>query len=139
MPQEPLASTLPTTLAYGRNWYSPEGAADDSWRWAKSPAELILTSPITQNVTLEIMIFTLYTPPERNDNYQSRLQVETNTGFQTVVNIDVGEMATIPLELTLGRNNITLNLEAGNSHPSSSANDPRMLSFAIRYINLRTH
>jgi hypothetical protein len=140
MPPAPDASALMTTVGFvDDNWHGLEVVGDDSWRWAQSPAELILTSPITQNVVLEMMIYTVYIPPNQNANYRSRLQVETDTGSHMVVEIEAGKLVAIPLTLSPGKHILTLNLEAGNFQPSAhGGNDPRFLSFAVRYLNLRT-
>jgi hypothetical protein len=62
-----------------------------------------------------------------------------DTGLQTVVKIEAGKLITIPLQLTPGKHTLTLNLEAGNFQPTAlGGDDPRLLSFAVHYINLRT-
>jgi hypothetical protein len=139
MPLTPDISALTTTLGFGNNWHGRETANGIAWHWAQSPAELIITSPIPQDVVLEIMIFTIYIPPEHDNNFQSRLHIEMDNGFQTVVVIEAGKMTAIPLELTPGKHTLTLNLEAGNFQPTAlGGDDPRFLSFAVRYVNLRT-
>jgi hypothetical protein len=139
MPLTPDISALKTTLGFGENWHGSESANGVSWRWAQSPAELIITSPISQSVVLEIMTFTVYIPPEHDNNFQSRLHIEMDNGFQTVVVIEAGKMTAVPLELIAGKHILTLNLEGGNFQPTAlGGDDPRFLSFAVRYVNLRT-
>jgi hypothetical protein len=139
MPTMPDVSVLTTTLGFGKNWYGRESANGEAWHWAQSPAELVITSPATQSVVLEIMVFTVYIPPEYDNNYRSHLYVTMDTGLQTVVKIEAGKLITIPLQLTPGKHTLTLNLEAGNFQPTAlGGDDPRLLSFAVHYINLRT-
>ena len=139
MPGTPDISALDTTVGFGENWYGREESNGDAWHWAQSPAQLILTSPKTQTVSLELMFFTIYIPPDAGNDYQSRLQVSLNNGPITVVEIEAGKLTTIPLELPPGKHTLVLNLEAGSFQPTAlGGDDPRHLSFAVRYINLRT-
>jgi hypothetical protein len=139
MPASPDISALFTTLGYGENWHGPEAADGDSWRWAASPAELIISSPVTQKVTLEMDFFVVYIPPDAAENYQSRLHIEMDNGFQTIVEIETGQMTAVPLQLSPGKQILTLTLEAGGFQPSNEqGEDNRFLSFAVRYINLVT-
>jgi hypothetical protein len=140
MPDEPDLSALPTTLGLGDNWHAQETAGDSSWRWAESPAELIISSPAIQNVVLEIMISSVYIPPARGENDPSRLYLEMGTDFQTMIEIEAGKLTEIALELSPGKQSLFLNLEAGNFQPSAQGNgDTRHLSFAVHYLNLRTN
>lgn len=141
MPSTPdISALMPTVGFVDDNWHGLEVVEDESWRWAQSPAELILTSPITQEVVLEMMIYTIYIPPNQEADYRSRLQVKTDTGSRIVVEIEAGKLATIPLTLSPGKQTLTLNLEAGNFQPTAlGGEDPRFLSFAIRYLNLATN
>jgi hypothetical protein len=139
MPSTPDISALDTTVGFGENWHGREEEDGDSWYWAQSPAEIILTSPTSQHVVLEIMFFLVNIPPDAASDYQSRLQIQLDAGSTTVVEIEAGKLTAIPLELTPGKHTLTLNLEAGNFQPSAlGSDDPRQLSFAIRYLNLRT-
>jgi hypothetical protein len=139
MPPSPDLSVLTTTLGFGTNWYDQETSNGGSWRWAESPAELIITSPSRQDVILELMIHTVYIPSDAGDGYQSLLDVRMNDGFLATIQIEVGKLTAFPLQLAPGQNILTLDLEAGSFQPLSlGGNDPRFLSFAIKYINLQT-
>ncbi|MCI0395436.1 MAG: hypothetical protein L0332_05465 [Chloroflexi bacterium] len=134
------ASLLPTTLMLGENWHGREEDGNLAWRWARSPATLILNAPRRQEVVLEILTQSVYDPsPEQDGATRGRLQVEMDTGFRTVVEIEPGQLTTIPLELPAGKHTLTLGLESGNYQPSAyGVADSRWLSFAVRWLNLRT-
>lgn len=139
MPPTPDLSLITTTLGYGANWYAQEVSDGGYWRWADTPAKLIITSPIHQEIILELMIHTVYVPPDAGEGYQSLLQMSMDNGFQTTVQIAEGKLTAVPLQLAPGQNILTLDLEAGSFQPLSlGGNDPRYLSFAVNYINLQT-
>jgi hypothetical protein len=139
LPQTADTSVLPTALAFGSNWHAQEGENDFTWRWAESPATLILSTPRYQEVILEILIFSVYVPPEQNTLGQGRLQVELDGRFPVVVDIVAGQMTAVPLELQPGKHTLTLTLEAGSYQPGVFGTDDwRWLSFAVHSLNLRT-
>lgn len=129
---EVLPAPAHAILDEGRNWSQSE----ESWRWATSPASLVITAPSPQPVSLQIVPATIYDPqsPTGFGNW-ALLTVQSGDTFSTTVEIIADQMTTIPLMLQAGTQEITLTLPAGNFR----APDGRMLSFAIRSINLQVH
>lgn len=121
---------LVPTLALGDNWSRREA----QWRWATSPATLEITSPQTQQAWLDITPATIYDPQVAGDfGNWAMLNVQAGARSSTV-EIIADRTTTLPLLLPEGTQTITLSLPAGNFQ----APDGRLLSFAIRSINLRT-
>ncbi|MDQ4079107.1 MAG: hypothetical protein M3220_23040 [Chloroflexota bacterium] len=140
LPLEADPSYLPTTLMLDQNWYGREQEGELSWRWARSPATLVVTSPREQSVSLEIAVHSLYAPSSSGRvSDRGRLWVEMDNGDRVAVLIERDQLTTVPLTLTPGQHTITLTLEAGNFRPAADGQgDPRLLSFAIRTLNLQT-
>jgi hypothetical protein len=139
--QEVDPSRLTTAITLGRNWYrAMEGEGTIRFRWALSPATLLIASPRSQKATLEIQPSFLYDPELGQMTGQSgALEVTVNEGTKRVVEIEPEETARIPLSLAAGKNTVTLSLQAGNFQPAAyGSSDSRWLSFAIESMNLET-
>lgn len=123
-------------LHWGTNWRS----AEDEWRWAASPATLLVESPTPRQAVLEI------TPAHIHDaaaegglGPTGMLTVQVGNTFSTTVQIAVDQPVQIPIELAGGSETITLSLQAGNFAPEGAdLSEIPGLSFAVRSINLRT-
>jgi hypothetical protein len=119
-----------TLMTLGRNWSDRE----EAWRWAASPATLLVTSPRSQEAVLEITPATMYDPAAENGmGNWALLDVDVEGVYQTQVEIIADETTRVPLWLPAGQQTITLSLDTGNFR----APDGRRLSFAIRSINLQ--
>jgi hypothetical protein len=132
----------PPTMGLLNNWYSRE----DGWRWARSPATLILSVPQATSATLQITPTVMYEPaPEQIVGRHGLLRVEMADGQATTIELRSEETAEAPLQLPAGVYTLTLSLAAGNFRPDDYSDatgetaDTRWLSFAIRAINLQTH
>ncbi len=134
----PLANAAPltTTMFLGDNWY----VAEDGWRWAASPATLIITSPFQQSAWLQITPHWIHDPHSANGIGPSGvLMLQSEHGPSTSVEITSGETTSVPVMLASGNQTFSLSLKAGNFIPSTyGGRDFRPLSFAIRSINLQT-
>lgn len=119
-----------TMMTPGRNWSDRE----EEWRWAASPATLLVTSPRSQDAVLEITPATMYDPAAENGmGNWALLDVDVEGVYETQVEIIADQTTRVPLWLPAGEQTITLSLDAGNFR----APDGRRLSFAIRSINLQ--
>lgn len=123
---------------YTEGWYGPE-TWDDSglrWRWASSPAQLLIYSSEEQTATLHSIGAAVYDPVcEGGVGMTGTLQIALNDELVQSIIVHVGQ----PLEATLilreGVNHIRLYLDAGNFRPADlqpGNGDMRWLSFALR-------
>jgi hypothetical protein len=124
------------TLALLDNWYWRE----EGWRWAASPATLLVSMPQAQRVTLEIVLQMIYAPAsDPQIGAEGQLTIAWGEELATTVTAVPGEPVRVPLDLSAGIHKITLSLDSGNFRPSDEGSkDKRQLSFAIRDINLQT-
>lgn len=131
---------LTTSITLRHNWYRADQGDESTLRWAKSPATFWIYSPRAQEAMLEITPTLIHAPgPDQFLGAHGVLDLSMDTGFNTAVDINVGETTTIPLQLPAGVHTVTLSLRAGNFQPAAyGSDDRRWLSFAIRSINLRT-
>lgn len=123
-------------LHWGTGWRAPE----KSWRWAASPATLVVDAPRAQAATLVITPAALHDPraPEGLGS-QGVLKLAVGAAPPVSVPIMVDQPARVPVTLGAGRQTITLALEAGNFRPSDyGQKDKSTLSFAVRAIDLQT-
>lgn len=134
----------PITAIYSRGWHTPE-IWDDSgvtWRWAMSPAQLFLYSPTTQTVQLQSAIGSLHDPDsEDGKGNQGTMSMTVNDRAPLKLGVRVGEPFIADVPLQPGWNSIVFNLEAGNFRPADiqpGNGDGRLLSFALRTINIQT-
>jgi hypothetical protein len=129
----PDGTRYKATMALMDNWH----AREDTFRWAASPATLLVTLPEAQTALLEVTLVRLHhTSGEKGTG---RLSLTTDAGYATTVAVGEGETAAIPLPLPAGKHTVSLSLGAGNFRPSDSGSeDRRLLSFAIKEINMRT-
>lgn len=143
----PLTDTalLTVTMALGDGWWPEiEGAAETgaTWRWAESPAQLRIYSPVSQTAQLEIVPALLYDPDEANLlGEEGTIQITVNDGVAQKFPVRVGEPLVVDLSLRPGRNTVTLAWPAGNFRPSEvwpESQDQRRLSFAVSRIDLMT-
>jgi hypothetical protein len=132
---EPFTGTV--QLHWGENWRAPE----QDWRWATSPATLVVESERAQTAILEVTPAAIHDPQTENGMGASGvLQVQVGTAPVQSIPITVEQPARISLPLAAGSQTITLELQAGNFQPSDyGQDDPSILSFAVRSINLLTN
>ncbi len=135
----PPLATIPATLTYGYqfNWHALE--EDGARRWARSPATLFFSVPVAQEAVLEITPEYVYVPGV-GLGASGNLRVALDGATLTTLPIQAGRAARLPLSLPAGFHTLSLALEAGNFRPSqgSDSDDTRLLSFAIRSLNLLT-
>lgn len=126
-----------TQARLGAGWQVPEA----SWHWAMSPAMITVESPCPQRVTLQIVPAAIHTPGTENGlGAQGRLSVQVGNEPPQSVPLTVEQAVPVPITLATGSQSITLSLEAGNFQPSEyGADDDRLLSFAVRMIDLQTN
>jgi hypothetical protein len=135
VPPHTDAACLTTSIRLGDNWRG----AEVERRWAASPATLIVDSPGTQRVALEITPESIHDPQSNvGVGAAGRLRVQLgDTPAQTVA-LTAGEVTSVPLIVPPGSHTLTLSLEAGNFRPSEyGQEDETLLSFAVRSINLQ--
>ncbi|HSM54836.1 MAG TPA: hypothetical protein VK879_01675 [Candidatus Sulfomarinibacteraceae bacterium] len=131
-PLEEAMETIIPALERGEGWRDWEG----DFRWAASPATLFITVPRHQQVTLELLPAALYDPTPGNEGV---LHLTLDGSPQPPVTIRPKQPVAIPLTLSAGRHQLDLRLEAGNFRPADLGNsrDTRLLSFSVRWIDLR--
>ena len=143
----PITDTtlLTTTMALADHWWTEiEGspARGATWRWAQSPAQLLIYSPFPQQAQLEIVPALLYDPDDANGlGAQGIMQIRVNDQAVQEFAVRVGEPLVVNVSLRSGRNPVVLALKAGNFWPSEvlpGSQDRRRLSFAIARLNLLT-
>jgi hypothetical protein len=134
---------LVTSVKLAHNWYNWRESSHDSeyaWRWAVSPAELLIHSPISQQAQLEIIAYSVYEPGSQFGlGNQGVLLITTNGQVPQRLPVQVGQPVLADIQLRAGRNIISLALEAGNFRPRElirGSDDQRVLSFAVSEINL---
>jgi hypothetical protein len=125
----------PVTLSLEAGWRDAEA----EWRWATSPATLLVDSRNAWMATLEITPALMFDPTSPNGlGERGILSVEVND-TTVVVPLVRDQTATVQIPLRPGVQRITLTLRAGNFRPIDfGGTDQAMLSFAVRTINLRT-
>jgi hypothetical protein len=129
------ASPAPATIEVGRGWREAEA----EWRWATSPATLVVTSSRPGYAELDITPALIHDPTSPNGLGDRGLVTVQSGDYTNTVEITRDQTTTVPLVLEEGSQNITLALRAGNFRPSeySGSTDPSLLSFATRSVNLR--
>lgn len=122
-------------LHLGTNWRS----AENDWRWAASPATLLVNAPTAQEVVLEIVPAHLHDPSTANQLGEiGRLNIQVGD-FQTSLDVHIDLPSEVRIPLSGGEQTITLSLEAGNFTPEGAdLSEIPALSFAVRSINLKT-
>lgn len=122
-------------LHLGTNWRS----AEDDWRWAASPATLLVNAPTAQEVVLEITPAHLHDPNTPNQLGEiGRLNIQVGD-FQTSVDVHIDLPTEVRIPLAGGEQTIAISLEAGNFAPEGAdLSEIPALSFAVRSINLKT-
>lgn len=127
---------------YGSGWYPLEKVNEEQeWRWGSSPSNLFVYSPVDQSVKLVITPTFLYMPEQHQAlGDQGELLITTNHGQVQQLPVFVGRSSVSDILLQAGWNQVTLALETGNFRPaeiSPGSSDSRLLSFALRNIDLR--
>lgn len=119
----------------------------DGWRleaddltWATSPATLAITSPEARQVVLQLTPALIHDAGAKNGlGAQGMLTVQVGDQPPVALPIAVDRPASLPLALPAGAATVKLELQAGNFKPSDyGSKDTRVLSFAVRAIDLRT-
>jgi uncharacterized membrane protein YhaH (DUF805 family) len=124
-------------LHVGSGWRFPE----PEWRWAISPATLLVEAPQPVSATLELTPLYIHDPAAPTGiGAQGTLEVQVGNTTPFTVPLLAGQIAAIPVRLEAGQQTISLRLLAGNFAPSAfGGNDDDPLSFAVQRLNLRTN
>ena len=127
----------PLYLFYGDGWYGPE---PNTGRWVRSPAQLLVFSPVARSVELKLLLSQII---DKNSpkglGTKGLLQVSLNGAFVGESVAQVWKPAALVLQLPAGWSTLTLALEAGNLRPSekiAGSSDSRELSMALVQVDL---
>jgi hypothetical protein len=128
------AEELAPAIRLGENWFGPESDGRQNWRWAATPAELVITMPEAQTACLEITPFWfVQSDSEPHLAASGVIEVETAGQRQRLEGV-VGRVGAVALDLAAGENRVILIQPGGNFWPGSG--DRRWLSLAISQLNL---
>jgi len=127
-------------VTFGAGWYDLETQGDIHWRWAASPARILINSPAAQRMTLSATILAAYQragPVAVGAPFTLTISVGDRASFpvQTVV----GEPFVVELALAPGWNAVMLASEAGNVRPANvdpQSGEQRDLSFALGRLDM---
>jgi hypothetical protein len=126
--------------SYHTGWYETDQAAQ--WRWASSPAELLVYSPVAQQAYLTMLPRLLHQPDSDTGlGEQGTLRLALNGAALPPHTIRVHQPLQIETRLQAGWNRLVFALEAGNFRPVDMRPeniDQRLLSFALAEINITT-
>ena len=124
---------------HGPGWYDPEAP---TWRWARSPAEVLVYSPLAQVVQLEMVPVFLNNPASPGETAQDGImQLKVKGGSTSALKLDIEQPAVTELNLKPGWNTLVFNLESGNFNPSETqagSTDSRSLSFVLSRLEIRS-
>lgn len=128
------ASQPQPTIRWGSNWRYPEAG----WRWATTPAQLVVDSPREQTAEFEILPAMMHEPSAKDGvGHSGVLSVVSPDGRTVSVPLVAQQVTRVPITLRRGEQTFTLSLQAGNFQPMAyGSTDPSVLSFAVRTINL---
>jgi len=125
---------------YGKGWYGRETRGEFSWRWAMSPAEVYIYSPLNQTVKVASVPVRWYEPHGSNEKpAQGAMQVVVNDQLISSVSLEENVPFEIGVKLREGWNVVAFELEAGNFRPidvDPGSGDSRSLSFAFSSIHI---
>jgi hypothetical protein len=127
----------PLLLFRGANWYPPEPTMG---RWAASPAELTVYTPVPRTVRMRL-IFTALVDPQRAEGLsdQGLMRVERDGAVLAAAAVAQNRENVLTLSLPAGWSRLQLVLDAGNLRPSEhlpNSGDARLLGFALYNLNL---
>jgi hypothetical protein len=134
-----LGPDRPAAL-HGQGWYDAEAQGDFVWRWAMSPAELLVYSPAAGRARLASTLVALHQPGAPGGLGEAgALRVSVNGGPAERLAVRVETPFSADLALEAGWNRVRLALEAGNFRPAGvdpASADTRPLSFALGRVDL---
>jgi hypothetical protein len=118
------------------NWREPH----TDRRWAASPARIAITSPREQDAVLSIVPEAIHqTNGSHGLGTTGVMSVQAGDAPATTRPIEIGRSTSFPIRLVRGEQSVTLTLQSGNFRPYQyGEKDQRLLSFAIRSIDLRS-
>jgi hypothetical protein len=128
---------------HGVGWYELEASNGRTMRWAESPAEVYVYSPVKQEAMVRAVPVALHedgAPWGEGDRGTMAVRINDQPGATFEVHTDAA--FTCVTRLRGGWNVVSFELEAGNFRPvdvDPESGDQRSLSFALRGldINLR--
>jgi hypothetical protein len=130
--------------AHGVGWYDAEewDASGATWRWAQSPAQLLVYSPSVQQVRIRSVPGAMYVVgSETGVGDQGVLRVAVGDQVLPAFALQAGQPFAADVTLQAGWSSVTLELEAGSFRPMDvqpGNGDARWLSFALGPIELVT-
>ena len=133
----PASEALPSVpvVELGPGWYPAEPA----WRWAASPATLMITAPRSEEVELSLSMRLVHDRIASRGLGENGVLIVTS-GSQSVSRaFRAGDIVRVPLSLSAGPQTVSLALGAGNFRPTDiGESDPRLLAFAVAQVELTT-
>lgn len=141
--QQPNATEM--RAIFGAGWHDLERSETDRWRWAASPAYLLIYSAAHRRIHLHMTVAAVHSPASANGQGDrgtlrvTRAAPQGESGASLV--IVPGERAEATLDLTVGWNVVVLDLAEGNYRPvdlDPATGDNRLLSFALSEVDLVT-
>jgi hypothetical protein len=120
---------------HGPGWYEAEAPA---WRWAQSPAELLVYSDSPRTARMQISLGALYDPGAGDGlGDEGVMHIQSNDVALEPTIVRTGQAVVLEVPLQQGWNSIVLGLENGNFRPCDvqpGNGDRRQLSFAVTQI-----
>jgi len=127
----------PLYLFYGDGWYGPE---PNTGRWVRSPAQLLVFSPVARSVELKLLLrYIIDQGSAEGLGDRGRLQLTLNGAVVGEQLAQILEPTVLALQLPAGWSTLTLALEAGNLRPSETiagSSDSRELGMALMQVDL---
>ena len=123
---------------HGSGWYDRETLDPYAWRWASSPATILVYTPVKLDVLLQTTAVSLFT---QEDSEATSFTITFNEETATNLPVTLNQPFTISGTLHKGWNRIQIESQTGNGRPSDQDpqnSDMRLLSFALNTIQFTT-
>lgn len=145
LPSDILVNGAPPTAAenqlyalFGSGWFDRESLDNYAWRWASSPATVLVYAPVNMDILLQATAVSLFTP----DNSQTTtFTIIFNDQPPADIPATLNHPFTVSGQLHQGWNRILIESQAGSFRPAEydpENSDMRPLSFAVDNIQLLT-
>lgn len=128
---------------YGAGWHDLEQTTTEQWRWAASPAYLLIRSADSRRVHIRTVVAAVHSPTSADGHGDHGTLRITLDGQQTANGAALAVAPAQPteavLDLTPGWNVVRFELAEGSFRPvdlDPATGDSRLLSFALSGINL---
>lgn len=131
------------SAVFGAGWHDLEQSETAQWRWANSPAYLLIHSATERRAQMQLAVAAVYSPLAADGHGAGgTLRVALNgrqAGSGGSLSVVPGESAETALDLAAGWNVVMLELAEGSFRPvdlDPATGDSRRLSFALSEVNL---